>query len=75
MSIKAITKCTGHCFNTDYYLDLIHDKLALHDISDVDAVEDEIRKMAKETRMGNHCTICCERSTQCLWYAYQLLMS
>jgi hypothetical protein len=75
MSNQSVTTCTGHCFTTDYYIDLIKNKIALHDISDVDAMEDEIRKLAKETRMGYHCNRCYERSTQCIWYAYTLLIS
>ena len=47
--------------------------ISLHDISEVDAVEDELRKLAKWTREGKHCQRCCERSSQCLWFAYERL--
>lgn len=68
-----MSSCTGHCFTTEYYMQIIKDIIQLHDISEVDAVEDEIRKLAKLTREGKHCQRCYERSSQCLWFANELL--
>jgi len=68
-----MTSCTGNCFSTGYYVQVIKDIIQLHDISEVDAVEDELRKLAKLTREGKHCPPCYERSSRCLWFAYELL--
>jgi hypothetical protein len=69
----SINDCTGHCFNTDYYLTLIKDKIALYTISEANVVENELQNITLAKRMGHHCTSCYDRSTQCLWFAYQLL--
>jgi hypothetical protein len=68
-----MSSCTGNCFTTEHYMHVIKHIISSHDISEVDAVEDELRKLAKWTREGKHCQRCCDRSSQCVWFAYERL--
>ena len=70
--------CTGNCFNTQYYLNLIKEAMldavaAECNISEANIVENELQKIAQSKYTRHHCTICYERSTRCLWFAYEQL--
>jgi len=69
----SIFDCTGNCFNTQYYIDLINKKIVFHDVSLINTVEDEFQLIIDSKRKKLHCDVCYERSKMCLWYAYELL--
>jgi len=70
--------CTGNCFTTAFYIDLI--KEALKDIvqtenriSEANIVEDELQKITQSKKKHEHCYRCYENAERALWFAYQQL--
>ena len=70
--------CTGNCFTSAFYIDLIRDSLkdviqTENCISEEDIVEDILQKIARSKRKHEHCDRCYEESERALWFAYQQL--